>query len=559
MANQPQWNNFAAFGGTLTPAMLASPYLPGPLQGPDVKTAASNFRNWIAAVRNNPAAHGFANNYVQAVQDLVDEFYPAGRRPRRFRTGVPAGAPGQLVIQPFMVPFGGPGQQLGIADGPSALGYLFSVVAPPANVALTWQDYFLPLTVCYCWCLYLTYIHFEPLVDLDIEAVPKMACVMYLPRENATPFFFLGHTKATATNNDAEWARDRDDNLLCLHYRAGLIQAAAREPLPDTGQVRASMEPTLFEFLAGSMVTNPLVDDFLEPVFSQFANIPDGSTQLAQVQQYLVGLIATEYQSNQTPMPWIPRNNVASTQRRHRPLTQAAMNTALTDLVTDYLTNNAVNPQLYLVLLKEYITPMILVPRNMPVPPNFIPGNLVQIPPGVQITIDALVNAFWLLHQQALEIKLVKAVRLCRGIRDDTLVNAADIALERKWIDKCRKEFVHKDYGRCAETYCAYTVSAVFHPGAFVTANDGPNVRGFALETQVVGVGAAERNMFSGGFNSTALDAISVSQNKSVYREPCGEFCRPMLEDVQMRDTPVKRAAYDDDLNAVQPKSIPVW
>lgn len=459
------WTGFSAFSNTLSVASLSTQQT-GPTLQANVAAAAARFRNWIDNVRNNPQGHGFSNapvDYAGAVVRLLNTFFPANRRPVLFSTGNPPPAVGgQPIIQPVMVPFGAaPNVQMGIADGASALGYLFSVVSCPQNLQPTWQNYFLPLTVLYAWSVYLAYINYDPNMPLDIDAVPSMSCIMYLPRGNEPPYFFLGHTKARATNNPIDFANDKRDNANCLHYRGGQIQSAARTgnrpPLPNlTVEVIEQMKSSLFECLPGKVGFDPVVEDFLNPVFNAFANAPGGATTLKDVQQVLMNEIKDEYATLNTPMTWRP-SNIASGSRLNRSLTQNEMRPAITNLITAYRGNQNIQQQ-WIAVLTAYIGPRILVPNMPNLNPLFVPGQLVPIPPTSRQTIATLAANFYAQHQGALDTKVSKVVQLCQGISTPGLIAAPDIAREQTWINKFRKE-ITGDYGRCAETLPAYGVS----------------------------------------------------------------------------------------------------
>ncbi|KAJ4213194.1 hypothetical protein NW759_011038 [Fusarium solani] len=560
MGANVDWTGFSAFSNTLSVASLSTQQT-GPTLQANVAAAAARFRDWIDDVRNNPQGHGFSNapvNYAGAVVRLLNTFFPANARPVLFSTGNPPPAVGgQPIIQPVMVPFGAaPNVQMGIADGASALGYLFSVVSYPQNLQPTWQNYFLPLTVLYAWSVYLAYINYDPNMPLNIDAVPNMSCIMYLPRGNDPPYFFLGHTKARAATNPNDFANDKRDNMNCLHYRGGQIQAAARTggrpPLPNlTAEVIQQMRVSFFEILPGAVGFDPIVEDFRNPVFDAFANAPGGATALRDVQQVLMDEIKNEYAALNTPMTWKP-NNIASAKRYSYTRTQNEMQPAVANLITAYLANQNTQQQ-WIAVLKAYISPRIVVPPMLNLNPIFVPNQLVPVPPVAQQTITALATAFYTQHQVALDIKVSKVAQLCQGISTPGLVGATDVAREQKWINKFRKD-ITDDYGRCAETLPAYGVSNVFYPQTFVTATAGPNVRGFALETRKVGQGAAELNAFATNFDTNAMDGISQTQG-SVYRLPCAQFCATMLEHVQMRDTNQKRDEYDIDMRAV-PRTV---
>lgn len=87
----------------------------------------------------------------------------------------------------------------------------------------------------------------------------------------------------------------------------------------------------------------------------------------------------------------------------------------------------------------------------------------------------------------------------------------------------------------------------LFWNGEYNTAVEGPQIRGFALETQVIGRGAAELRLLDEAFDTDQLDAMSHNVDKSAYRLPCAQFCRRMIPVVQDR-TLQQLDEYDDDL-----------
>ncbi|KAK3681140.1 hypothetical protein B0T22DRAFT_445817 [Podospora appendiculata] len=94
---------------------------------------------------------------VQDVTNLLDAFFPvvsfAKSNPPSHNPEIIA-VIGDLIIVTF-----GHGQ-LAINDGPSALGYIFSIAQAPAAgppFASPWDDYVLPLPAIYSRCLYLAY------------------------------------------------------------------------------------------------------------------------------------------------------------------------------------------------------------------------------------------------------------------------------------------------------------------------------------------------------------------------------------------------------------------
>jgi len=108
--------------------------------------------------------------------------------------------PNILNAVPVMVTFGA--AQIGINDGPSALGFIFSIANPPATALpqlRTFENYALPLLALYSRCLYLAYI------KNGVAYVPKMSCGMYASGLNPFPLL-LGSTYVTSSSNSQRQA-----------------------------------------------------------------------------------------------------------------------------------------------------------------------------------------------------------------------------------------------------------------------------------------------------------------------------------------------------------------
>ncbi|KAH7322674.1 hypothetical protein B0I35DRAFT_476601 [Stachybotrys elegans] len=559
------WNGFTAFNGSLSRDSLETPARDpnNPNLDTDhkcVQAAVTNFRAWLERVRQNPTGHGFSDNpinYASAASNLILEFFPPdGSRPRRFRTGL--GAVGQRAVHPVMVPFADNegGNRIRIADSISALGYLFSVVSVPAEYQPpTWDDYYFPLTVLYAWCAYLSYIHYAPTNILDIESVPAMTCAMCLIRSHDNPIFFLGSTKARSSINTAEAATDGQDNLVCLHYRASQIQHAAQicggGPLPDIAALlRRAMIEGVFETLEGNGQYWPKVFTGL-----QFQGAPVASLYL--LQEKLIEVMKFEYNAQAT---WDTRvngqKNITPACRLENPLTAPQMEPAVAGLVGMHLAGGQPD-QLqarWIKVLKLYMEPALPVPKT-PAIPLFVVGGLATVPPGVEAAVQTLAQALYLAQRAVLNQKLANVVRLCRAIKD-TALDATAVAAEQRQMNKLRKD-VREDYGRCAETLPAYAVSAAFFPNRIVTAVDGPNIRGWAIETRKVGKCAVEFGVFDENFDKITLDFSSTVMNSSVYRLPCADYCQVMLKHVQHRATIEQQDAYNGDMRLVNPRTCP--
>ncbi|PON20332.1 hypothetical protein TGAM01_v210774, partial [Trichoderma gamsii] len=95
---------------------------------------------------------------------------------------------------PVTVPWGPNNQDLKIIDGPTALGYIFSVATPPNGA--TYDNYLVPLQAIYSRCLYLAYIRKigVPRPVNNATNVPVMSSCIYFRDAGNQLWFLLGST-----------------------------------------------------------------------------------------------------------------------------------------------------------------------------------------------------------------------------------------------------------------------------------------------------------------------------------------------------------------------------
>lgn len=145
----------------------------------------------------------------------------------------------RLEANSIQVPFGN--HEIRINDGPSALGYIFSVAQTPIGdvVNRTYDGYALPLLAIYCRCLYLAYI-FEapgdPPSNTQIGKVPYMSCAMYFTSGNDFNLL-LGSTYMTGFDSDAALAVSANEKQRLMNAWRGekiLRPALISYPLPRT-------------------------------------------------------------------------------------------------------------------------------------------------------------------------------------------------------------------------------------------------------------------------------------------------------------------------------------
>jgi hypothetical protein len=87
-------------------------------------------------------------------------------------------ATNQQEVDPVIVHFGPDAHPMRIVDGAAALGYLFSLAQPPAEI--NWQVYWVPLCLVFSRCFYLAFLDNSCSEVRALSGVPVMANVMYL-------------------------------------------------------------------------------------------------------------------------------------------------------------------------------------------------------------------------------------------------------------------------------------------------------------------------------------------------------------------------------------------
>lgn len=90
-----------------------------------------------------------------------------------------------ITLKPIEILASPNGARLPIVDGPTALGYIFSIAIPTVEVP-TIANYFLPLLTIYAKCMYLAYVCGES-PEPQIHQVALTSCVMYVvPEDNVS-------------------------------------------------------------------------------------------------------------------------------------------------------------------------------------------------------------------------------------------------------------------------------------------------------------------------------------------------------------------------------------
>jgi len=112
-----------------------------------------------------------------------------------------------------------------IADAPSALAYIFSVVEPTVTPP-DLENYYIPLLVMLSRCICLAFC--DPVQNPQVPiltCIPIMSCVMYMPAGQAGPHYVFGSTFACSDidSNSAEHIAQRAQRRALDIYRRDTV------------------------------------------------------------------------------------------------------------------------------------------------------------------------------------------------------------------------------------------------------------------------------------------------------------------------------------------------
>lgn len=325
-----------------------------------------------------------------------------------------------------LVEFGNaaPNQHMEIVDGPTALGYIFSVAIPPANPTLL--NYYLPLAALYTRFLYLAFVYdklagTQELVDA-VGDLPQMSCVMYAGA-NATIRYIYGSTPAFIPTADPNRGAERANALTTLDtYRLNqvLVPALAQE-VPGAQIPRYS--PRHIEALADQLWSKIIRTKDLNPKVGSF------KAPAIVVQQKVISIYKTLPLYQQLDLVALPWSKV----RAHDTWGEALMSN-LRIVVQDRLNVNynrdSLSPATVYAwrgIIRTYLAPHIYRSTD---------GTFTNVitDPSTQTVVDEMVNELMNDVWPNLEPKVL---------------NELDIVFNAQ-VNKPQ----HTPFGRCAETYC---------------------------------------------------------------------------------------------------------
>ncbi|XEV04892.1 hypothetical protein FSHL1_010179 [Fusarium sambucinum] len=177
-------------------------------QATNILQACQRFDTWLASLRglqNAPNNCGIPAARIANVLALLNRFFP-NDRPFLNVSFARQGNNPRYFPDPVTVTFGN--GSIAINDGPSALGYIFSIANRPSPgpndpplPAKSFSNYGLPLLTIFSRWLYLAYIkernNPQGTQSQLTGLVPWMSCIMYTIDNNGGFNFLLGSTYVT--------------------------------------------------------------------------------------------------------------------------------------------------------------------------------------------------------------------------------------------------------------------------------------------------------------------------------------------------------------------------
>ncbi|KAI0438391.1 hypothetical protein F4803DRAFT_98815 [Xylaria telfairii] len=492
MAATQDWDNFSAFAGE---ARLDKSYMENATDkvGHD---DVMKFYRWIKALSDD--AHpvpGILPAYVTSVQRLLGAFFPSTWVGDNWLPAVRIKTQddGRVAVA-SLVDFGNavPQQQMQIVDGPTALGYIFSVAIPPANPTLL--NYYLPLEALYTRFLYLAFLYDKVAGTQELVSavgdIPQMSCVMYTVGANATVRYIYGATPAFIPSADLSRGAERENALSTLNnYRLNTVLRPALAQEVPNAQIPGH-SPRHIEALAGGLWAALSKTRELSPKPANRKTRDSIIAPAAVIQDRAIREYKALPQYQNVKLVALDWSDVSG----HATLGGDLM-TNLQIIVRDGLSNNynrnSLSPATvnsWRNIVRIYVTPHIHT--------DIAFTNVIDHPPVqglVNTEVDMLMNNVW----ERLEPRLLDEL--------DKLLNEGHNRQD------------HTPFGRCAETYCISGMLRQYFP--LETIN---NVRGISLAVSRVG----GSNAFQDGFNTRTLGAAAGknangTNRTGVYRLPC--------------------------------------
>ncbi|KAG5928067.1 hypothetical protein E4U42_001305 [Claviceps africana] len=397
------WDTFTAFNGKLTSSFL-KPSLDAHGQ-PDYAATVSSFWQWIRDLRQAPGEHGIPPARVDDVERLLDGFFPptppdAPMYPTRISSDV-GHSESPRVMKPIEVAFAPGKNPMLVTDAPNALGYIFSVQRAAASgddVGAGFDEYMLPLTVCYAWALHLAFL--VPSSAPTLTNVPAEANLVYVPsRVDDTssssapvPVFCLGATWSGADPADAHGAarRSEDEAEMDRWRRNKMVDPVlAGHPHPAVPRstfgpsVRRTAARRLNEYILGGRDNDDSATPFLRPLFSPSVLGIPGFPSPAGLSEYIQAMSILMTTEGVIFPPVDPENLIS-----HTTLSPVLMDHlyTLVDTLHDPVEDPVSLVRNVQALVRFYLTPHVLDPvslKDVPLGPKTkaVVENLATLAP----------------------------------------------------------------------------------------------------------------------------------------------------------------------------------
>lgn len=271
------WETFTAFGGKLTSSFVNPPL--DTQNHFDHNGTRSWIYNWFYGLRTSPTIYGISSGSSDDVVNLLKVFFPEATEAARLDICRISFANMKKRIDPVMVRLGPHVSPIAIADAPNALAYIFAIAIPPTNSS-TFENYYLPLAVCYSWTLYVLFLWPTSAANTSTGNVPANVCFVY--STGNSPKFCLGSTWSGANPADAvisgatEAAESELERWSETQIVEPLFKGNTAYPVPPFNPTRHRIAVRrLNEYILGQLDFDKTATPFLASLFSgSFGNIP---------------------------------------------------------------------------------------------------------------------------------------------------------------------------------------------------------------------------------------------------------------------------------------------
>ncbi|KAG5981478.1 hypothetical protein E4U55_002901 [Claviceps digitariae] len=560
------WETFTAFNGKLNSSFVKPRF---DSQGqPDYAATVSSFKQWLQSLRQTPSDYGIPFDHVSDVERLLDAFFlnalPGNPTyPTRILSDV--GYPeSQRKMKPIGVQFGPQKDPLLIADAPNALGFIFSVQKAGASAGdahAGFDEYLLPLAVCYAWALHLAFLLPSTTPNPTLTNVPTETSLVYWPSRlkntsspppassPAVPAFCLGATWSGADPADAYGAglRDDDEAEMDRWRRKTMVDRLfAGNPAAPKSAFGASLRRTLArrlnEYILGKKNHDPQATPFLNPLFASVLKIP-GMPDLPGLSEYIQAMSIFIKTEGVFFPPIDPEDFIS-----HKILSPLLMNHlySIVDAMQAPLEDPASFLQNLQALIRFYITPHVLDPLSL---------QEVPLGPKSKMVVDALASTLPPLLLLAMQQKMHSL-----GCHLDNTYESSDAKIQE--VERLYFIENNMSYTRAAELFPLFALDhgQPANPSPTTTPRD---IRGLSIFPRSLGQ-AIWRGAFQDSFSAALLDKATLQdlqgeEYKDAVLGAPGAEGGALVQLSRGEDMDGKLGPYVQDANSVVPRTMALF